>query len=131
MALLQNKTAIITGASKGIGLAIAERFAAEGANLILISRNLEKLQEVKSTLSVKSNCQIHIYQADIRHLPELESVFKDIQEKKIGADILVNNAGIMIDSTLQMVKPEQIEAIIVPNWQPNYLSEKEKDQLST
>jgi 3-oxoacyl-[acyl-carrier protein] reductase len=116
MGMLDNKTAIITGASKGIGLAIAELFASEGADLILISRDLSKLVEVKEMISAKNtNRQIHIYKADVRHQEELIAVFKDLNEKKISADILVNNAGIMIDSTLQMVKPEQIDAIYGTN----------------
>jgi 3-oxoacyl-[acyl-carrier protein] reductase len=115
MFLLENKTAIITGASKGIGKAIAELFAAEGAGLILISRNLEKLQELKTSLKMRDGAEIHIYRADVTNYEELQAVFKDLQEKKIGADILVNNAGVMIDSTLQMVKPETIQTIYSTN----------------
>jgi 3-oxoacyl-[acyl-carrier protein] reductase len=107
--LLDQKTAVITGASRGIGKAIAELFASEGAELVLIARTGQDLENLKTELESKQNRPVHIYAADIRKADELKAVFKDLNEKKIGADILVNNGGILIGSTLLTVKPELIE----------------------
>jgi short-subunit dehydrogenase len=103
--LLDQKTAVITGASRGIGKAIAELFASEGAELVLIARTGQDLENLKTELESKQNRPVHIYAADIRKADELKAVFKDLNEKKIGADILVNNGGILIGSTLLTVKP--------------------------
>lgn len=115
MMLLQNKTAIITGASKGIGKAIAETFAEHGAELILLSRNIETLTHLKEELSQKYSCKCHVYQCDVSDINSIKEVFGKLNENKLVADILVNNAGVMIDATLQMVKPEQVEKIFSTN----------------
>jgi 3-oxoacyl-[acyl-carrier protein] reductase len=114
--LLQGKTAFITGASKGIGKAIAKIFAENGANLILVSRDMQALELVKTEILGLANVDVHLYQADIRKQEQLKEVFTDIlQNKKLLFDILVNNAGIMKDATLQMVKPDLIEDIYQTN----------------
>ncbi len=114
--LLKGKTALITGASKGIGKAIATIFAANGANLILLSRNLEQLENTKSEILSQFSVEIYLYQTDIKKHEELKEVFIDIlQNKKIYFDILVNNAGIMKDATLQMMKQELMEDIYQTN----------------
>ncbi len=115
MKLLEGKTAIITGASRGIGKAIAETFAKNGADLILIARNIAALKDVKSELESSYSIHCHIFEADVKNPDTLKQLFADLNEKKIVADILVNNAGIMTDSTLQMVKPELIADIFSTN----------------
>lgn len=114
--LLKGKTALITGASKGIGKAIAILFAENGADLILISRNLNQLEKVKAEIQNKNSVEILIYKLDVRDKIQTKEVFNDIlQVRKKYFDILVNNAGIMIDSTLQMLKTETIEDIYQTN----------------
>jgi 3-oxoacyl-[acyl-carrier protein] reductase len=115
MGLLSNKTAIITGASRGIGKATAALFAAEGANLILVSRTLEPLNILKTDLQSRYGIAIDVFQADVSKLDQLKQLFSELTAKNLIADILVNNAGIMIDATLLMVKPEQIERIYSTN----------------
>jgi len=109
MGLLSGKTAFITGASRGIGKSIAELFAQEGCNLVMIARNSEQLMELQNSLEDKHKIASHIYEVDIRNVKSLKDVFQDIYEKNIYPEILVNNAGVMVDSTLQMAKSEVIE----------------------
>lgn len=91
--MLKNKYTVITGGSDGIGFAIAEAFAKNGAKIILIARNHEKLQQAKQRLSVY-NTEIHTLEADLSVSSEIESVTHDILELFPEIDILVNNAGI-------------------------------------
>ena len=113
--MLKGKTALITGASKGIGLAIAELFAKEGADLILFSRNMEVLKKVKDKIQEQYKVEVMIFSVDVRKKEEIENAFNELYSKKIFFDILVNNAGIMIDATLQIVKEDIIKSIYETN----------------
>ena len=104
--LLQGKTILITGASRGIGKAIAELFAQEGAHLILTARSLETLVELKKSLP---NPDSHrCFSMDVSKESEIIDVFQQLQQEKIQLFGLVNNAGVMIDSTLQMYKTQDM-----------------------
>jgi NAD(P)-dependent dehydrogenase (short-subunit alcohol dehydrogenase family) len=86
---LTGKIALITGASKGIGRAAAERLAAEGCNLILVSRTAADLAAAKSTITQQSKVQIDTVAADLSQSGAVEHLVKDFPT----IDILVNNAG--------------------------------------
>ena len=89
---ISNKIVWITGASSGIGAALAESFAREGARLILTARNLEKLKAVREKcLNYTSECDI--YAADLSLSSDIEQVVKKVNEKHNVIDVLVNNAG--------------------------------------
>ncbi|OCA77087.1 3-ketoacyl-ACP reductase [Chryseobacterium artocarpi] len=90
--LLENKTAIVTGASKGIGLATAQLFAQEGANVILTARNENELNEaVKSITDLGGNAIGILADSDDPKAPK--EVFSKAIEKYGQVEILVNNAG--------------------------------------
>jgi len=86
---LNNKTALITGASKGIGKAIAESMANEGCNLILTARSSDKLNELKVNLQKKHNISIEVIAIDLSKKNAVEKVSEFCSE----IDILINNAG--------------------------------------
>lgn len=114
--LLKGKTALITGASRGIGMAITELFAQNGANLILVVRQTNQpleafVEELKSNYGVSINLKF----ADVTDYEGLANVFKELQLQKNYIDILVNNAGIMIDAVLQMAKPDLMHKIYETN----------------
>ena len=113
--LLKGKTAIVTGASRGIGKAVSIIFAKNGANLILISRNEEKLNELQKQLVLDYGIEVQYFSVDITDLDKLKNVFIEIKKTKKNIDIVVNNAGIMEDAVLQMVKPELIQKIFATN----------------
>src|SRR6266498_2838225 len=101
--LLKDKKALITGASRGIGKAIAEKFASEGAELlILCSRDLTRLEELKSELETKYSASVYVYGFDINEQEQINGLFSFIQGNNLDIDILVNNAGIMKDAALMM-----------------------------
>ena len=87
------KTALITGAAVGIGRATALTFAEEGAKLVLVDIDLEKLENVKKELSKFTN-DVLIYKCDVSDEEAVYSVVKDAEEKFEKIDILVNNAAI-------------------------------------
>ncbi|MFT4980388.1 MAG: 3-hydroxy acid dehydrogenase/malonic semialdehyde reductase [Bacteroidia bacterium] len=88
-----SKTAIITGATAGIGEATAIEFANLGYNLILTGRRKERLEKLKSALESKYKTSVSVHAFDIRRKAEVESFCrKEIGEKTI--DVLVNNAGL-------------------------------------
>ncbi len=85
---LAGKKAIVTGASRGIGRAVAERFAAEGAEVAIMARNTEALDEVAASIGgavVKS--------VDVSDADALRQALSDVIAELGGVDILVNNAG--------------------------------------
>ncbi|MFS4469883.1 SDR family NAD(P)-dependent oxidoreductase [Chryseobacterium sp. T20] len=90
--LLENKTAIVTGASKGIGLATAQLFAQEGANVILTARNENELNEAVKGITDLGGNAIGIL-ADSGDPKAPKEVFSKAIEKYGQVDILVNNAG--------------------------------------
>ena len=95
--LLQGKTILLSGASKGIGECMAEKFAQNGAEkLLLLSRNLEKLRLLKEKIENQSDTKVEVFQVDIRNRNEIKDAISQIKQAKNKIDILVNNAGIMI-----------------------------------
>ncbi|MFP6779519.1 MAG: SDR family oxidoreductase [Alphaproteobacteria bacterium] len=86
---LNNKTALITGASKGIGKAIAESMANEGCNLILTARSSDKLNDLKANLQTKHNISVEVIAMDLSKKNAVEKV----SELSNEIDILINNAG--------------------------------------
>ena len=113
--LLVGKTALITGASRGIGRSVATLFAQNGANVILISRNEEKLKELQQEIETDHNVDVVYYATDITDENKIKDVFLNIRKNKKVIDILVNNAGIMEDAVLQMVEPDLIKKTYATN----------------
>jgi len=104
---LNNKNAVITGGSDGIGLGIAQAFAREGANLLLIGKDPEKLQRAQQELLNEFSVQVHTLSADLSKTETVTEVVKDIERLLSTVDILVNNAGLgkfvpfeQVDNTL-------------------------------
>lgn len=100
MDLLKGKVAFITGASKGIGRAIATLFAEEGARVIITGRNITVLEDVLNSLDKPDNNHLS-FVMDVQDLNQIMQVFRTLRKEKIVLDILVNNAGVMRDSMLQ------------------------------
>lgn len=91
------KTACITGATEGIGLAFARLFASKGCNLILIARNEPRLREIAAELS-SPEITVHIYARDLSLTQNARFIYEDIQNNRMQVDYLVNNAGFGIDA---------------------------------
>jgi NAD(P)-dependent dehydrogenase (short-subunit alcohol dehydrogenase family) len=94
---LKGKTALVTGASSGIGDAVAHELSAAGARVILIARRKDRLEALAATIQGKGGDAVP-YQADVTSEEEVVRLFKSTRERYGQIDILVNNAGIS-DST--------------------------------
>jgi short-subunit dehydrogenase len=88
-----NKTALITGASTGIGFEFAKLFAADGYNLVLIARDEQKLREIAGSLPNKFNISVKIYPKDLSVTGDIEKLVRQIREDVGTIEVLVNNAG--------------------------------------
>lgn len=84
---------VITGASKGMGKAMAEKFSTAGNNLFICSRNEQQLAETAKELNQKSAARIQYFAADLSKKDEVLKFANWLLEKKICPDILINNAG--------------------------------------
>ena len=80
--LLKDKLALITGSTQGIGYAIAKLFASNGSHLILLARNLEKLQQQKALLEQQFNVRVHVFQTDVSNPDEVKKTFDIITQNK-------------------------------------------------
>ena len=115
MGLLTGKTALITGAARGIGKAIALKFASEGANIaftdLVIDENGQATKAEIEALGVK--CEG--YASNAANFEETENVVKKIHEDFGSIDILVNNAGITKDGLMMRMTEQQWDAVIAVN----------------
>ncbi|MFR4669133.1 MAG: 3-oxoacyl-[acyl-carrier-protein] reductase [Intestinibacter bartlettii] len=113
--MLKGKSAIITGASRGIGKAIAIKFAKEGANIVINYRNNEeealKVKEELEQLGVKTL----IVKADISDLKQAENLIKQAKKEFGQVDILINNAGITKDNLIIRMKESEFDQVIKIN----------------
>jgi uncharacterized protein len=89
----KGKWALITGASAGIGVALARELATGGTNLILTARRTERLETLARELAAAHKISAQIFSADLAHLNAPEEIFAFTLGKKIEIDLLINNAG--------------------------------------
>ncbi|MEM9185080.1 MAG: 3-oxoacyl-ACP reductase family protein [Planctomycetota bacterium] len=115
MGRLDGKIALVTGASRGIGRAIALRLADEGATVAVNFQNNEaKAQAVCDEITVAGGAAI-LAQANLANRDEARAMVKSVAEELGGLDILVNNAGITRDSSLKKMTDDNWEKVIATN----------------
>ena len=117
MGRLQGKTAMITGCNRGIGKAMAEKFASEGANLICAIRK-ENLAFQKETdvWAQKYGVNIDFVYFDLTDEDGIKAVFKELNKEKRTIDILVNNAGIPAGGFLLMTSIQKVKEVMQVNF---------------
>lgn len=112
---MEKKVALVTGGSRGIGRAIAEKFAKNGYNLVInyVSDNTN-LDEIKKEFS-KYGAEVLLEKADVSNFSECEKMVTSAIEKFGKIDTLVNNAGITRDNLLMRMKEEDFDKVISIN----------------
>ena len=118
--LLENKYAIVTGARRGMGRAIVERFAENGSNVWAWARKPDSEFETDmAALAEKHNVRISPVYADLSDEAAIKEAVKIIGKEKLPIDILVNNAGITFNALFQMTSMEKLRE----QFQVNYFSQ--------
>ncbi len=94
MASIKGKTVFVTGASSGIGRATAIAFAQVGCRLLVCARRLDRLEELRQTLTSAGAAAVHSFQLDVQNRAEVETTIANLPADWREIDILVNNAGL-------------------------------------
>ena len=129
MGILEGKTALVTGASRGIGRAIALQLAAEGAKVAInFAGNTAKAEEVKAEIESKGG-EALLVQADVASTEAVEAMIKTVTEAWGKIDILVNNAGITRDGLLMRMKDSDFDEVISTNLKGVYNCTKTVSKL--
>jgi len=112
---LDTSVALITGASGGIGSAIAVHLAKAGFQIVIAGRSTERLEHVAAMAATESAPDALVLTYDVGANTEIAGAFQTIQKRFKRLDVLVNNAGVMLDAPLGMISPEQIEQTLSVN----------------
>src|SRR5215472_4134251 len=113
---LKGKVAVVTGSTSGIGKAIAEAFAREGAKLVINGFGDKKeIESLRESLEKASGAKAIYDAADMSKSAEIEAMIKRAAKELGGVDILVNNAGIQHVAPVDEFPPEKWDAIIAVN----------------
>ena len=112
---LRGRTALVTGGSRGIGLAIACRLVAEGVNVVVTGRNPSHLSAAASTSGRNGPGSVETICADVRSYPEIEKAVAAAAARFGGLDIVVNNAGVGIFANVANLSPDQWAEMIDTN----------------
>ncbi|ORB87262.1 3-oxoacyl-ACP reductase [Mycobacterium kansasii] len=110
MSLLNGQTAVVTGGAQGLGLAIAERFVAEGARVVLGDVNLEATQAAAQKLG--GGGVAAAVRCDVTKADEVQTLIRTAVDRFGGLHIMVNNAGITRDATMRNMTEEQFDQVI-------------------
>jgi 3-oxoacyl-[acyl-carrier protein] reductase len=121
---LKGKTALVTGGTRGIGRAVAERLLASGAAIAVCGRSEAGVQKALRELRERpeaAGLQITGKAADVRSEEEVQALFRLVDEELGGLDILVNNAGVGIFKDLASMQPEEWRTVLDTNLTGVYL----------
>ena len=113
---LKGKNAIVTGASKGIGHAIAQRLAKEGVNVVLAARTKATLDEAVKEIKSQSKAKIIGVPCDVSRLDDLQKLVNVTMKELGGVDILINNAGVSSQYPFEKQPMEDIERLAQTNY---------------
>lgn len=117
---LSGQVALVTGASQGLGRAIAETLAAAGASVALVARNVGKLADVAAGIRAAGGTAVE-FPCDVSKGEEVAGVVEQVVEKLGRLDILVNNAGVTRDTLLPRMSDEEWDEVLTTNLRGPFL----------
>ena len=121
---LKDKTAVVTGGSRGLGLAIATELASQGVNLHLVARKKETVDQVAKNLAGKHGISAWGWGADVSRSEDVEALLKEVQKASPRIEILINNAGITRDGLLLRMSSADFESVMDTNLKSVFLFSK-------
>ena len=110
-----NKTALITGASSGIGLETAYVYAKNGYNLVLVARRIENLNSIKTEIESKYANKVTVFNIDLSQLKSAETLYNKVVDANLTIDVLINNAGFGIYKEFNNSNLEEEENMLILN----------------
>jgi short-subunit dehydrogenase len=111
----KGKTAVVTGASSGIGLGYAHELAARGANLVLVARNKAQLEKIASDIRAEHNVNIDVVAIDLSKVSSGQELLDALTKLKVSPDVLINNAGFGTNNRVAKEDRAKIQQEIVLN----------------
>jgi short-subunit dehydrogenase len=108
----RREVALITGASSGIGEALARRFAQEGHPLVLAARNRDRLEALAASLRADCGVAIHVEPCDLAQRDAPGALAATLRRRHLAIDVLVNNAGVLQQGEFTKMLPERHQALI-------------------
>lgn len=118
---LQGRVALVTGASRGIGRAIAIRLGTAGARIVVNDVVLREGSEAAAEPVRAVGAEVHVLQADITDSAQVQKMFQEVEGLWGGVDILVNNAGITRDGLLMRMSEQDWDAVLTVNLKGAFL----------
>jgi len=112
---MERKTALVTGASSGIGVEFARQLAAQGYDLCIVARRADRLQELKERIESSSEATVHVMQTDLSSPEAIQSLATRLRDQGLNIDCLVNNAGFGRQFYLQELSAAEWEKMIQVN----------------
>ncbi|XP_017870832.1 PREDICTED: farnesol dehydrogenase [Drosophila arizonae] len=111
----QNRVAVITGASSGIGAACAKVLVAAGLQVVGLARRTERLEQLRQSLPKEQQARFHQRTCDVSAEAQVNSAFEWIEQQLGGIDVLINNAGILRDGHLLDMPTKDITDVLQTN----------------
>ncbi|BCL79403.1 dehydrogenase [Ktedonobacteria bacterium brp13] len=115
MYLYQGKTALITGASSGIGATFAYELAARGMDIVLVARSEERLQALATEIVQRHGRKVEVIAADLSDTQGVALVIQEVESRGLTIDLLVNNAGIGTHGYFETIAPERDQQLVMLN----------------
>ena len=109
---IETLTALVTGASSGIGESIATCFAADGHHLVLVARSSDKLAEIAKRLAKEHGSKVTVMPADLSKPDSAQVLASALKRKRIAIDVLVNNAGVLDHGAFADIEAARHQALI-------------------
>jgi len=110
----EKRVALVTGGSRGIGLAVAERLAGDGAGVVICARNIDRAKTAAAQLKDRG-LDVEAFQADVADSDSVAKLVKEVLSRHSRIDILVNNAGVTADALLLRMSDQQWNSVIKTN----------------
>lgn len=111
----QNRVAVISGASSGIGAACARLLVAAGLQVVGLARRTDRLEQLRQSLPAEQRMRFHQHKCDVSQELQVDTAFEWIEKELGGIDVLINNAGIVLGGQLIDMPTKDINNILQTN----------------